>query len=124
MRDTNIVDVYLFLEGQVSCNLSHKCQAAFAYLSVKIRKLDAAALGCQGNDMLWREGAIPGYPRLQIVKTVAIVNLAHQTQHLWEQILPGELRCIDLQPLARMGNQHLCSHPKTSPVKHWAALGG
>jgi hypothetical protein len=22
-----------------------------------------------------------------------------------------------------MGNQHLCSHPKTSPVKHRAALG-
>lgn len=40
-----------------------------------------------------------------------------------ENKLPGELRGIDLQPLARMGNQHLCSHPKTSPVKHRAAPG-
>jgi hypothetical protein len=74
--------------------------------------------------MLWRERAIPGHPRLQVVKTLTIINLTRHTQHPWEQILPRELRCIDFQPLARMGNQHLCSHPKTSPVKHKAALGG
>lgn len=124
MRDTNIVNVYLFLGGSVSCDLLRIYQTVVAYLRVKTRKLDAAALGCQGNDMLWRDGAIPGHPRLQVVKTIAIVKLTRQAQYLREQRLPGKLRCIDLQPLARMGNQHLCSHPKTSPVKHKAALGG
>lgn len=124
MCDTNIVEVYLFLRKRVSCDLSHMYQMVVAYLCVKTGKLNAAALGCQGNDMLWRDGAIPSHPRLQVVKTIAIVKLTRHTKHLSEQILPGELRCIDLQPLARMGNQHLCSHPKTSPVKHKAALSG
>lgn len=124
MRDTNVVYIYLFLGGRVSCDLLRVYQTVVVYLCVKVRKLHAAALGCQGNDMLWRDGAILSHPRLQVVKTIAIVKLTRHTQHLWEQILPGELRCIDLQPLARMGNQHLCSHPKTSPVKHKAALIG
>lgn len=36
--------------------------------------------------------------------------------------LHGKLRGIDLQPLARMGYQHLSSHPETSPMEDYAAL--
>lgn len=89
-------------------------------LGVKPCELNAAALRCQGNDLLDRDGTISGYPCFQVIETAKVIS-SWSGFNQGPSIL-GELCCIDLQPLARMGDQHLCSHPETSPMEDYAAL--
>lgn len=65
--------------------------------------------------MLGRDGAVAADPDLEIIETGDVVSTGSPSQSHTSHVL-GELRRVNLEALARMGNQHLRSHPETLPM--------
>jgi hypothetical protein len=74
----------------------------------------------QGDNMLWRDRGLFGNPGLEIIE--AALELVDGISVTCSRVLHGELCSIDFQPQARMGYQHLESHPETSPSQNYAAM--
>ena len=96
---------------------------------METRILDAAALGRQGHHVLNGDGTVSRDPGFQIIEaaTASAYVSAFPCMGLRRMqagrggFAPGELRRVDLESLARMGNQDLRSHLETSPVADDAA---
>ena len=88
---------------------------------MQVGKLDGAPVRGQGDDMLRWDRGVPGDPGLKIIEAAAKLA-SNREQDLTWGVIHGELCDIDLQPLARMGYQHLESHPETSPMESDAAM--
>lgn len=70
--------------------------------------------------MLWWDRGLFGNQGLEIIEAALELVDGISVTRSW--ILHGELCSIDFQPQARMGYQHLKSHPETSPNQNSAAM--
>lgn len=69
--------------------------------------------------MCWRD--IELFRATQALRSSRLPESASSHHTSDKENLQRELRRINLEALARMGDQHLRSHPETSPVEEYAA---